>query len=140
MARKRKSPVAPPEKHVPDQQYDIPGDAPWGGFINIRLDDEQRTEFYNWLEPNTVHFPAMFDDMLGEGVKASFSFDAEHDCYICSVTGALVGFSPDTRYASTSRASTLNEVIALTVWKHFELCRGDYGNYSPKHAAFMKWG
>lgn len=48
MARKRKSPVAPPEKHVPDQQYDIPGDAPWGGFINIRLDEEQRTEFYNW--------------------------------------------------------------------------------------------
>jgi len=140
MARTKKSPVVPPEKHTLEQQYNLPSEAPWGGFINIRLDDEQRADFFGWLEANTAHFPAMFDDMLGEGVKVTFAYDGEHEAYICTVTGGLVGSSPTNRYASTSRAGTLNEVIALTVWKHFVLCEGDYGNYSPKNASFMKWG
>lgn len=122
------------------QQYHLPNEAPWGGFINIKIDDEQKAEFFAWVEANAAHYSALFDDMLGDGLKASFSFDAEHECYILSLQGALLGSDPTKRYVSTSRAGTLPEVIALTVWKHVELAKGDYGNFSPKDSSFMRWG
>lgn len=140
MARKSKSPPKQDPTNAERQQYHLENDAPWGGFINIRLDDEQKADFFGWLEANSAHYPAAFDDMLGDGCKVSFAFDAHHDCYVCSVMGALVGSAPADRFASTSRAGTLSEVIALSVWKHYELCRGDYGNYRPKDSTFMSWG
>ncbi len=140
MARKSKSSPQNKSTNENKQQYHLDSDAPWGGFINMRLDDDQRAEFYSWLEANTAHYPAAFDDMLGAGCKISFAYDYEHQCYICTVMGALVGSAPADRFASTSRAGTLNEVIALTVWKHVELTGGDYGNYRPKDSQFMSWG
>lgn len=111
-----------------------------GGFINIRLDDEQKREFYSWLEANAAHYSAAIDDMLGAGVKLTLAYDAEHQAYIVTVTGALVGSAPNKRFASTSRAGTLPEALALTVWKHTALTEGDYGNYSPKDSTWMTWG
>lgn len=140
MARKKAAAQAPKANPAIEQPYYLPADAPWGGFINIKLDDDQRAEFFTWLEVNAAHYPSAFDDLLGAGMKATFSFDAEHECYILSLQGALTGASPEQRFVSTSRAGTLNEVIALTVWKHFELAKGDYGNYRPKDSSFMKWG
>ena len=140
MARKKTTPQTPPVSSKRQQQYHLPNDAKWGGFINIKLDDEQKAEFYAWLEANAAHYSATFDDMLGDGLKASISYDAEHECYILSLQGALVGNSPEERFVSTCRAGTLSEVIALTVWKHTDLTGGDYGNYKPKDSSFMKWG
>lgn len=140
MARKAKKSPVQSQPVQREQQYHLENDAPWGGFINIRLEDEQKDEFYLWLEANATHYPAAFDDMLGDGVKVSFAYDAAHECYICTVMGALVGSASADRFASTSRAGTLNEVIALSVWKHYELCGGDYGNYRPKDSKFMSWG
>lgn len=140
MARKPRSTKSTNPPQLKRQQYYLPNDAPWGGFINIKVDDDQKAEFYSWFEANGAHYPALFDDMLGDGLKASFSYDAEHQCYMLALQGALLGASPEERFVSTSRAGTLSEVIALTVWKHAELTRGDYGNYRPKDSSFMKWG
>lgn len=139
MPPRKKSKPASPAYNPPDD-YRLDNDAPWGGFINIRLDDEQKTAFFIWLEQNSAHYPALFDDMLGQGVKITIAYDLEHSAYILTSTGALVGSDPKKRFASTSRAGSLNEAIALTVWKHFELTQGDYGNYRPKDSAFMSWG
>lgn len=122
------------------QRYFLPAEAAWGGFVNIRLDDEQKNEFYVWCEANVAHYHALFADMLGEGLKASFTFDAEHGAFILALTGALMGSAPYERFCSTSRAGSLDEVIALTVWKHVELTEGDYGNYRPRDGSFMRWG
>lgn len=122
------------------QPYHLPNDAPWGGFVNIRLSDEQKDSFHLWLEANSAHYPADFDDMLNSGCKISFAYDAQHQAYVVSTMGALMLADPNKRFASTSRAGTLNEAIALTVWKHLELCRGDYGNYKPSDGSFMSWG
>lgn len=140
MARQKKKSSTPASPVSPEQQYHLENDAPWGGFINIRLDDDQKEEFHLWHQENAAHFPAAFEDMLGDGVKVSFSYDAPHQCYVCSVMGALVGSDAGSRYASTSRAGTMPEVIALSVWKHYVLCGGDYGNYRPKDSSFMSWG
>lgn len=140
MARKAAPKTSKPVPSPIEQPYYLPNEAPWGGFVNIRLSDEQREEFSSWYAANAAHFPSTFDDMLGSGLKATFSYDAEHECYILALQGALMGSSPGDRFVSTSRAGTLNEVIALSVWKHDVLCRGDYGNYRPKDSTFMKWG
>lgn len=140
MARRKQTTLANKNSQEGHQQYFLANDAPWGGFVNIKLDDDQKSEFYSWLEANTVHYPALFDDMLGDGLKASFSFDWENSCYILALQGALVGEDRTQRYVSTSRAGTLSEVTALTVWKHVALTGGDYGNYRPKDSSFMRWG
>jgi hypothetical protein len=126
-------------EHNP-QPYVLPNDAPWGGFINMRLDEEQKAEFYEWLPQAEPHVEGEVDDMLALGIKLSLSYDWQNQCFICSVTGALVGADRASRYTSTSRASTRHEVLALTVWKHHVLVEGDYGNFAPQSGAVMKWG
>lgn len=140
MARKSASQKASLENLQKKQPYHLENDAPWGGFLNIRLTDEQRDNFFVWYRDASVNVEAALDEMLGLGCKLTFAFDGEHDCYICSVTGGLVGENRSHRYTSTSRASTYHEALALTVWKHYVLCEGDYGNYSPRTHEFMKWG
>lgn len=134
-----------PRKSVPpvpgsDQPYNLPNDAKWGGFINIRLDEEQKNSFLEWFADGSPHVEQSVDDMLAMGLKFSLSFDGTNQCVVCSVTGSLVGSDPEGRYTSTSRASSRNEALGLTVWKHYALCAGDYGNYSPKSSTFMSWG
>lgn len=138
----RKPKYIPPSKNSndPRQPFHLENDAAWGGFINIRLDDEQKSQFLAWYRDGSVNVEAALDEMLGLGLKVTFAYDGENECYICSATGALVGANRDHRYTSTSRASTYHEALGLTVWKHYVLCEGDYGNYSPRSQTFMKWG
>lgn len=140
MPRKAKVSSVPPETKQPNQPYLIPGDAPWGGFINIKLDEEQQAAFWEWSEEHGAHIAGYFDEIIGEGIKASFSYDAEHQCYICAVTGALVDAAPGSRFCSTSRAASMADVVALTVWKHAVLAEGDYGNYQPRTSKFLSFG
>lgn len=114
-------------------------EAAWGGFINIRLGEEQKQTFVAWFESSVEAIPSYVDDILGEGGKLSLSFDLPNSAYIVTLVGSLVSNSNE-RYASTSRAGSLTEALGLTVWKHFLLCDGDYGNYRPQNSTFMKWG
>lgn len=140
MARpKSKKPVSPPVEHNP-QPYHLPNNAPWGGFINMRLDEDQKAEFYEWLIDAAAHVESEMDDMLASGLKVSLAYDWDNQCFVCSVTGSLVGSDRESRYSSTSRASTRHEAFALTVWKHHRLVEGDYGNYAPRTGEVMKWG
>ena len=118
--------------------YYCHSEAVWGGFINVRLDDEQKAEFYTWLDGNSQHVSGYVDDLLAEEAKVTLAFDRENDCYLVTVSGALVGGSTE-RYVSSSRAATLPETLALTVWNHFVLADGDYGNYRT-NGTMMKWG
>lgn len=106
----------------------------------MRLDEEQKAEFYVWYAEASQYVEGMVDDMLGLGIKLSVSYDWGNECFVCSVTGALVGSDPASRYTSTSRAGNRAEVFGLTVWKHTYLCQGDYGNYAPKTGTIMSWG
>lgn len=114
-------------------------EAVWGGFINIRLDDEQKSSFFEWFEGSSGDVARLWDDLLIQEAKVTVVWDVEHQCYITTVAGTLVEGSSE-RYVSTSRAGTLLEAMALTVWKHFYLADGDYGNFRPKDGGFMSWG
>lgn len=113
--------------------------AQWGGFINIRLSDDNKADFSTWYDENAGQAGLLLDDLLGQGMKVAFSFDAENSCYICTFTGKLLASSGD-RFCMTTRAGRLEEVIALACWKHFSLAKGDYDNFRPKTGNFSSWG
>lgn len=139
MARKKKGSSDDAKASVEQGIYWTPNEAVWGGFINIRLDDEQKSSFHAWFEDNSPTVAGYVDDVLAEGMKVGISYDRENQCYIATFTGALVGNSNE-RYVATSRAGTLNECLGLAVWKHFIVANGDYGNFKPKTSTMMSWG
>lgn len=140
MPRRKSASLLALESSPDRQPYLLDNEAPWGGFINIRLEDEQKAEFFAWYEENKPNVAPYFEEMLGAGIKASISYDADHECYVMALTGALMGSTPGSRFCSSSRAASLSEVTALSVWKHVVLARGDYGNYRPKGGGFMSFG
>jgi hypothetical protein len=139
MARKKRNAVDEPKPEIQQGIYWTDNDAAWGGFINIRLDDEQKSSFHAWFGEYSSTVAGFIEDVLAEGMKVSMSYDRENQCHIATFTGALVRNSNE-RYVTTSRAGTLNESLGLAVWKHFFLADGDYGNYKPRTSTLMSWG
>lgn len=139
MARKKKGTSDAEKPTIQQGIYWLGNEAVWGGFINIRLDDEQKSSFHAWFEDNAASVAGYVDDVLAEGMKVGLAYDRENQCYIATFTGALVSNSNE-RYVATSRAGTLNECLGLAVWKHFFVAQGDYGNFKPKTSTMMSWG
>lgn len=133
--RKAKATAKPSVQHG---MYFCDPEAVWGGFINIRLDDEQKALFFEWLEGNAQFVSGYIEDLLGEEAKVTIVYDLANQCYVVTVAGTLVGGSTE-RYVSASRAGTLPEAFALTAWKHFVLAEGDYGNYRT-NGSMLSWG
>lgn len=120
-------------------KYWLPNDAKWGGFLNLRLSDEQKAEFYaRWEDDRSFWWPVI-DDLCGFGAKVAVTYDGENQCYICTITGALV-LGSNERYCTTTRAGTLDEVFALAAWKHELAPNGDYADFKPKSGTFKQWG
>jgi len=139
MARKHKAAVPAEETKSEHGIYWLPNEAAWGGFINVRLDEEQKQAFLTWFADAGTAIHQLMDDVLGEGMKVGWSYDRENSCYIVTFTGALVGNSNE-RYVTTSRAGTFNECLALALWKHLKLADGDYGNFRPTTGQLNNWG
>lgn len=129
MPRKSKSipDLDTPEKTVKQGIFWLPNDAPWGGFINVSLNEGDKAAFHLWYDQNADAVAHMLDDLLAEGMKYSVAYDRENECYITTLTGGLVQ-GANLRCAVTSRAGTWGDADALTVWKHFILCAGNYGD------------
>lgn len=136
MARKKKS---TPQVQVEQGEFFCASDAAWGGFVNIRLSDDQKTKFKDWWEERANEVPDIIGEFLAEGGKVAYTFDRSNQCFIVTFTGALMGNSQD-RFAATSRAGTLDEACALMAWKHGYLAEGDYGNYRPLTGEMQAWG
>lgn len=99
--------------------------AEWGGFLNILMTENMKKEFAVWLQQNNEAIWPLAQDIMGEGGKISFSFDAMNDCFIVTLTGALCS-DDNLRYATSSRAPDVFTSLALLVWKHLEYAGGDY--------------
>lgn len=138
-SRKTSPDLDTPEKNVERGKYWLPQDAGWGGFINVRLNDKQKDDFYAWEAAHAAHIGAYYEDHLGEGIKFSASYDRENECYIVTYTGKLVSLTHD-RYSCTSRAGTLSQALALAVYKHEVMAEGDYIRFGSGGKEFLKFG
>lgn len=111
--------------------------AEWGGFINVRVDDQQKLDFSSWYEENVNVSAQILEELLAAGMKVTLAYDAENDSWLCSFTGRLVADSPD-RFVTTTRAGSMAEVIALACYKHVYIVRGVYKRYSNNNKPL--WG
>lgn len=134
-AKSRQEDVPP----VPAPKYQTKDDAPWGGFLNARMDDEKKARFVEWQTANATRVWPALDDALSEGLKFSLAYDAENEAYIATFTGRLC-LSLEQRWAASSRAGTWEEATALLVFKHFVLAEGNWDNFRPSKGDFLKWG
>jgi len=138
MARKKntKNPLV---SQTEQGEFFCTADAAWGGFINIRLSELQKAEFKLWYETSASEAVLILRDFLNEGGKLSITFDREHDSFVVTYTGALMGNSRD-RFAASSRAGILDEAMAIMAWKHGLLAQGDYSNWRPFGNTMEHWG
>lgn len=139
MPRAKNKPQAQTKKPEIDYgKYYLPSDARWGGFINVKLDEEQREQFIAWLESTPSEGWRMLEDLTGDGMKCSVAYDAANECFTCSLTGRLVSNSNE-RYCITSRAGTLFDVVSLAVWKFVILLEGTCDNMLS-NGRDVNWG
>lgn len=132
-----KSPQKSPE--IPVGKYWLADEAPWGGFINIKLDDDAHDAFDSWYANNMATVTDVFTELLGEGVKIGFAYDTANQCFIVTFTGALVD-GDAARYCMTTRAGTWAECLGLAVWKHTVMAKGNYRDFLPRSGTFKTWG
>ena len=138
MPRKSSKPVQ--EKlSFPVGKYYLEEDAPWGGFINIKLDDDAHDAFDVWNAAHHNEIAQLFIDLMAEAIKVGFAYDSEHQCFITTFTGALVD-GDKARYCMTTRAGTWDECLALSLWKHTVMAQGNYRDFLPRSGTFKSWG
>ena len=122
-----------------NRPYYLPFDAKWGGYIDLRLGDDQKAVFQDWFLAPNCNWWDLLCDALAKGLALSLKWDSENDCYTASLTGAGISNSNE-RYALTSRSSQANEALALCVYKHDVLMGGTWDSYLPRSGKLRSWG
>jgi len=136
-----KSPRKPVVRTDPNanRPYYLPGDAPWGGFVDLRLDPAQRAEFLAWLQEAALSIWSWVGDELTLGLSLSIKWDAENSTFVASYLGrGLPDF--DDRWCLTARADSPEEALGLLQYKHRVLMDGDWSDYMPRTGRMRGWG
>ena len=140
MPRTKKSVDAPKKADVnAGRKYYLPAEAKWGGFIDLRLDEQQKAEFLAWAAESPATWTDDLQEMLAEGLNLSIKFDAENSTFIASVMGAGITNSNE-RYCLTARSDVWTEALALVVYKHVVLMDGAWDDFLPKTGRLRQWG
>lgn len=138
MPRKSRKPDAvQSETGTPVDQKNVK----WGGFIELRLDEDEKAVFERWDTQDAAGHWNMLMDALGNGLKFGLSYNSENDFYLATLTGsgvASVGLLD--RYCLTARAETASRAIALLLYKHFVILDGNWGSYSPRLKSADRFG
>jgi hypothetical protein len=130
MPRRRTSDT-PPKVEAPTRRQSVQsGEMEWGGFVNVRLTDEEKDAFNLWLDGDGAKFWSYLVDTISNGFKFGVSWDTTNECFVATYTGqGLV--SDDRRYCLTARGGTMEKATALLVFKDLVLLRSDWGLYKP---------
>ena len=114
-------------------------DPQWGGFLNLRLTEEEVASFKDWSSDPATQIWVIFVDVLNGDLKYSIAWDKENQCYIASLTGRLIP-GQETRYATSARAMTWEEATALLLYKHTVLADGNWANFMPRTGTLNQFG
>lgn len=116
-----------------------PGEVEWGGFVNVRMSEEDKAKYHAWVTGEGSDFWVRLEDYLSQGMKYGLSWDGENDCFIATFTGCGVSSSAS-RYCLTARSDRFEDATALLVFKHAVMANEDWGTYNPNKQKFMSWG
>lgn len=116
-------------------------DVEWGGYVDIRLDEDQKTAFYLWQRDHEEEVWTDFAEIVGSGFKFGLSYDSDGDYYTATLTAAgkhLMGL--ENRYCMTARAPEWQTALSLLLYKHLEIAHGDWGTYKPRTGRMDNFG
>lgn len=121
------------------RKYWCASDAPWLGFVNLKVSENERSDFDGWSQAEGENIWPMLEEQMVEGLKLSVSYDAENGCSVATFTGAgCVGIRE--RCCFTARAATWDEAVRLLLYKHLILMDGDWSSYLPKTGRRQTFG
>lgn len=127
MPRAKKSGDESPLKS-PQPPRAVPADADWGGYVNIRLSDDEKEAARLWIRENQVEVMQHLSDDLWDGFKFSLTADQPNQSFIATYTGS--GWSGSKlRCALSARGATWFEALALLIWKHHVYAEKDWGQF-----------
>lgn len=121
------------------RRYYTSADAPWGGFVDLRLSEGERGDYDAWLQADA---PAIWEEVgvgLVDGLSLSVKYDAQNECFTASLLGKGFGSSPD-RHCLVARGATWSEAVSLAWYKHSVLMDGDWSAYLSKTGGLNKFG
>lgn len=107
-------------------------------FVDIRLSEGDKAKFLDWQSKQGDNVYAELDSLLRANYKLSSSYDEANKCNIVSLTCREIG---DVNYGFvlSSRAATIWDALALTLYKHFEMC--DDGDWAvDQRKSSNSWG
>jgi hypothetical protein len=112
------------------QPYKPSDKAEWFGFINIKMTELQETSFHELDDEFLFWLRDQLDIALTQGFKLSVVMDADHDCYIATLTGKI-NPETDSRACLSARNASMQSACDLLSYKHFVCLAGDWGKYQP---------
>ncbi|HET8671976.1 MAG TPA: hypothetical protein VFM05_15575 [Candidatus Saccharimonadales bacterium] len=113
----------------------------WGGFINVRLSEEDKAAFAVWSADRGGSHWSDFAEYLAKGFKFSLSYDPDGDFYLATFTAEgkeLIGV--DLRCCLTARAPEWETAVSLLMFKHEVLAHENWGSYRPAENRFDRLG
>lgn len=113
----------------------------WGGFIDVRISDQDKADFDVWATDNSGTMWGDFQDLLAVGFKFSLSYDPDGDFYLATFTAAgqdIIGI--DLRCCLTARAPEWEVALHLLLFKHYVMAKGNWGSYHVKSGTFKNFG
>lgn len=116
-------------------------DVPWGGYVDLRLDEDDIEQFRVWSAAEAESFWLEFVELLGKGFKFGLSCNVEGDFYLATFTAhgdRVIGL--EDRYCLTARAPGWEEAVMLLLFKHLVMARGNWGNFRPKTRKMDRFG
>jgi len=127
----------PPQ--IPQTKYQSASQDEWGGYIDVRMNGDEKELFVAWWEANGPEVFNWLIDILPSGLKLGMMWDGENQCYVASLNGKGVS-SQQKRYTLTARAQLFDEAFALLCYKHYILLEQDWGNWKPSNKRKQDWG
>lgn len=116
-------------------------DLEWGGFINVRMNDEEKADFHTWNAEHEATVMTDFLELVARGFKFGLSYDPDGDFYLATFTaGGLKMIGLNARACMTARAPDWFDAVALLVYKHVVLAKGNWGAYRPATLRFDNFG
>lgn len=111
------------------QQYD---------FVNITLTESDKAKFAEWQGKQGSKVYDQLDGLIQSGYKLSSSYDEANKCNIVSLTCREIG-DVNYGYVLSSRAGNIWDALALTLYKHYEMC--DDGDWAvDQRKTSNSWG
>lgn len=135
----RKSRPTTPNQAPPLPPFATTSDTPWGGYVNLTLDENDKVAYHAWLEMNHDYLDQLLGDVLSEGVQFSIKYAPAQQSFIVTLT-TKPRPDLDMRCCMSSWSNSPSDGIYISLYKWVQVLGKDMSDYRPSTSQFARWG